>query len=486
MTGRAGPLRLGGLFLLAGCAAHRCAPAGDAAPDSPGDASGDASSDASGGDSPDVPPLPWTGDHCAGVDGSGDGWAEYVDRWRAQDALTPAAPGQLGLVGSSTIRRWERPFAALARLGVVQRGVGGAWLRDVADLADALVLPARPGAVAVFAGTNDIAGGASAEQVANHWRCLVERVWAGLGPTPMVFVGITPTPARWHSWPTADAANDLVIAANAGHPYLRYADVPTAFLATGAPPAASLFVDDGLHLSEEGYALFLSALSPSLADLPDRAPPPNPLHPAAGAALRVDLGPSNPEDGAPTTTDASGARWSSWHAVDGDAQVLAGERLALVDTTGAATGIELVVTGGFAVNGLQNGGLTDPDPALLGALAVPTATQDFFYVDGPDNPGGLALTGLDPARRYSLRLFASRAEPAERRVTRYVVSGASTAEATLQTSGPELGPTGGNTTTVVTFAGLAPDPWGQLHLDVSIAEGSYAYLSLLELTIEGG
>jgi len=152
-----------------------------------------------------------------------------------------------------------------------------------------------------------------------------------------------------------------------------------------------------------------------------------------------------------------------------------------VTTDGVSTDVALTIAGGFRANGKQNGGLAAP-PADLGTLAVPEATVDFVYTGGPDDPGGLTLSGLDPGATHTLRLFASRAD-AERRVTRYVVHGAGTDEATLVTSGPGSDGGDANVSTVAVMTGLLPDSWGRLHVDVQIAEGSYGYLSLLELEV---
>jgi hypothetical protein len=153
---------------------------------------------------------------------------------------------------------------------------------------------------------------------------------------------------------------------------------------------------------------------------------------------------------------------------------------------GAATGVDLVVTGGFRSNGLLNGGLATPSGDLLGTLAVPEATGDFFFFETPDDPGALSLTGLDPDGSYTLRLFASRATDAEVRVTRYHVTGAAAATTTLTTTGPDVGTDGydGNDDTVAVLTGLQPDAWGQLHVDVARETGQYAYLSLLEIEAE--
>jgi hypothetical protein len=201
----------------------------------------------------------------------------------------------------------------------------------------------------------------------------------------------------------------------------------------------------------------------------------------------VDLGPSNPEDGEPAPSpDHLGQTWNNWHALEGGVDILPGEqRVDLETSTGAPTSIDLVISGGFLGNGRSSGGLLWPDSALLGPLAVGSATGDFFYTTGEDVPGGVFLRGLDPSRTYTLRLFAARDET-EVRITRYTVQGSATATATLQTSGAGAGHAGGTTNDddVVVFAGVQPDAWGHVFVDVSIEEGSYAYLSLMEIEVE--
>jgi lysophospholipase L1-like esterase len=442
--------------------------------------------------------IPWTDDACAHLEGAPAGYADGVARFAAGDDAAPPPPGLVVAAGSSTIRRWETATRALAPWGVVQRGLGGAWVKDFAISADALILRHHPAGVLFFAGTNDLAGGRSPAEVVDDLRCLLQRVHQGLGPLPFLYVGITPTPLRWADWSKAVQVHDAVEALSAAYPPLVLVDTPSAFLALApsadAPPPAHLFVEDGLHLSDEGYALWTSVVIAALdAAVPRRPLVDVPQGPPPGSYVRVDLGPTNADDGwlAPAV-DAFGNRWNAWNppgGLTGGDQVLAGEALrGLVTTAGAASGVDLVVAGGFRANGLRNGGLTTPPGALLQTLAVPEATADFFYSEHADDPGGLALTGLDPARRYTLRFFASRADATEVRITRYVVHGADEPRAVeLTTTGADVGANGydGNDGTVAVLTGLAPDPWGGLHVDVQKAAGRFAYLSLLELQVEG-
>lgn len=439
-----------------------------------------------------LPPLPWNDDPCATVDVGDDPFAAVVRAFAAEDDTAPPAPGGLVVAGSSTIRRWASAQRALSRWDPLQRGLGGARLADLAHHVEALILRHAPAGVVVFAGTNDLADGRPAGAVVDAFRCLATRLHAHAPGVPLLYVSITPTPARWAIWASADAVNRQIAALAAAHPSLHFVDTTPAFLATGAPPAARLFVEDGLHLSTEGYALFeravveaVDAAVPRPAAAPPEGPPP-------GSYLRVDLGPENPEDGRPVPArDAFGIVWNAWRGAVGGEQVLAGRALrGLVTTTGRPTPVSVVVAGGFRANGLRNGGLAAPRFEDLGTLAVPEATGDFFYTEGPDDPGALTLGGLSPGATHTLRLFASRLSPDEIRRTGFVVHGAdpeAPAVGSVTTTGDGIGFAGadGNTGTLVLLSGLRPDARGRLHVDVRIEAGRFAYLNLLEIEVEG-
>ena len=425
-------------------------------------------------------PWPWAEDACAHLGGASTGWTGTAARWVELAARAPALEGDLIAVGSSTIRRWEGLRALLGPWGLHQRGFGGAHMRDLALLGDTLSdLPGARGLV-VFAGTNDIAGGAPPEQVAADARCFFQRVYLRHGGIPIWYLTITPTPARWAVWDQARAADAQIAAFAEDLPWLRIVDSSAAFLATGSPPAAHLFDPDGLHLSADGYAILSAALLDALGPPPAPAPAAG-WAPGGGATLLIDLGPGDGVDGV-ALREADGQTWNAWDPIAGGAELLPGERTGgLRSADGAATPVDLVVSGGLFANGLRSGGLVDPDPSL-GALARPEATGDFVFTDGADHPGAFTITGLDPAARYRVSLVASRGTAEERRVTRFTLQGASTSTATVDTSGPHLpAPFFGNTGTLVTFDGIMPDDRGELQLDLTAEAGAFAYLNALSI-----
>ena len=188
----------------------------------------------------------------------------------------------------------------------------------------------------------------------------------------------------------------------------------------------------------------------------------------------LDLGPNDGTNGNATASpDANGNTWNNLTLPAG------GETVTLVNTAGTASNYRVSLTTGMRGNGINHGGLLAPEAGLLGDLAIATATQDYFFTT---TTGSIRIAGLDPTRTYRLGLFASRVN-AETRITRYVVTGATTAEGELQSSGVGVGDGGynGNNNTLYTTPELSPSVDGNIDVEVSLAAGSFAYLGMLRL-----
>lgn len=444
-----------------------------------------------------APNLPvWEDEPCSSLVETGR-YEELMSRWGAQTDAAPFEVARTAFTGSSSIRYWERLQEDLSDWAPIQRGFGGSILWEVAEYIDETVLRHQPQAVVIFAGTNDISLGLKPEEVSDAYRCVVERIAQSLGDEVSIhYIAITPTPARWAIWPDSDAANQLIKDIAEDWPGLHFIDTTPAFLATGEPPDSSLFVADGLHLSDTGYAMWLEAIFPHLEATVQRFRlAPDSLVP--GTRILVDLGPSNAEDGTPTESpDAFGQHWNNWYPTGANVWMSSGEQIgSLVDVTGQPTQLRLVYAAAthFPL-GIRDGGLLEPDPALLGTLAVPTATQDYIYTVATgtvlNGRGALTIERLDPQAQYTLRLFASRTGAQIARTQYNVTGDGGSLAAQLTVSGTGIGHDevySGNDDEIVELSDLMPDSSGRLHIDFETVEqalGSRAYLSVIELTVQ--
>ena len=210
-------------------------------------------------------------------------WEVAVRKFEKADARTEYPADSVLFYGSSSIRRWRTIEADMAPRPVIQRGYGGARLSDAVGFVPRVVAPhADVDAVVVFV-ANDIDGRPNQPtpaEVGELAKDLLARVRQSHPETPLVWIETTPTPARWDLWPLISEANGLIEAAcesDGRAEYLRTAD---RFLTDGRPDPR-WFVSDGIHLNEEGYAMWSAlireTLDRRLGPSPRRTPRDEPL-----------------------------------------------------------------------------------------------------------------------------------------------------------------------------------------------------------------
>lgn len=186
-----------------------------------------------------------------------------VAAFEASDRTSPPPPGGIVFVGSSSIRYWDLP-RAFPDLPVINRGLAGSQLADAVRYADRIVIPYKPRTVVLYAGDNDIDGGATSEGVAVQFERLVRVLRARLPDVRIVYIGIKPSLLRWDVIERIRLANALIRAYAAHDDGVAFVDVDQAMLGWDERPRRALFVADGLHLSAEGYQLWTTLLRPLL------------------------------------------------------------------------------------------------------------------------------------------------------------------------------------------------------------------------------
>jgi lysophospholipase L1-like esterase len=210
------------------------------------------------------------------LSGSPAAWAEDMERFaredraRAQGMTAQPATGLIVFTGSSSITYWQSLAQAMAPLSVLNRGFGGSRIDDAVYWAHETVIPYRPRAVVLFAGTNDLVWPhpKTAREILGGYLAFVNRVQAALPETLIYYVSITPTPTRWKQWPVAREANRRIQAYTETDPCLRFIDLTPSILGPDGLPDRSLFRIDRLHPNRKGYQVWTSVIKPALlADL---------------------------------------------------------------------------------------------------------------------------------------------------------------------------------------------------------------------------
>jgi poly(3-hydroxybutyrate) depolymerase len=175
--------------------------------------------------------------------------------------------------------------------------------------------------------------------------------------------------------------------------------------------------------------------------------------------IRVDFGQA-------TTVEAG---WNGFYNIGSTAA------MKLVNGTGAATNVELVMTSRF--NDVNLNGTTSPNSAL----SMPAfATRDNVYGNSVQFGNGifpkaiLQVRNLDPNKTYSFQFFASRMQGGgENRESKYIVSGA--------TSGSALLNANENALNKAVVSGIKPNASGVVTIEISKGPANNTYYGFFYL-----
>lgn len=189
-------------------------------------------------------------------------WAlPEIEAFRVQNKK-PAAAESLLFLGSSSIRLWETLAEDMAPHPVIQRGYGGAHLRDAIFFPDALVGEYDPAMIIGFI-ANDIKGvpeDESPKRIKRLFKYFVKQIRARQPDVPFLWVEITPTQSRWAHWKDIQCVNEKIKAYCERTNNLYFVETAAAFLDDQGNPRTELFVEDQLHLNPKGYAVWSSII----------------------------------------------------------------------------------------------------------------------------------------------------------------------------------------------------------------------------------
>lgn len=184
--------------------------------------------------------------------------------------------------------------------------------------------------------------------------------------------------------------------------------------------------------------------------------------------------------------DVNGNVWNNVVAPSGaPSSLAAGYTLDFVNSKGETSTVKFELMAKINSNGKANCGLPNPDQALLGDLAVGTATNDYFFVeDALGNQGWFRFKGLDPLKAYKFSIFGTRQTNDVRGGT-FFVHGQNQFNGFLQTSGTGIGTTITNTNdnTILASTPVIPKNDGSIDLEIIVASqpSKYVYINALKI-----
>lgn len=183
---------------------------------------------------------------------------------KAYDKIYETPTDQIVFTGSSSIRKWNNLQAAFGVYNVINRGIGGAVIDDIAYHLNDLVFTYKPRQIVLYVGENNLPDETQTpEIILNKTVALYKAIRAKLPQVPIVYIGMKPSPSRDKYQQKCKAANDLIEKFIATEKNTVFVDVFTPMLVNGKS-RPELFVGDMLHMNKEGYTLWEKLVQPFL------------------------------------------------------------------------------------------------------------------------------------------------------------------------------------------------------------------------------
>jgi lysophospholipase L1-like esterase len=191
-------------------------------------------------------------------------WQSAMDAFAKADATNSPGKGGIVFVGSSSIVRWKSLAQDFPEHKVVNRGFGGSELFDSVNYFDRAVLPYQPRMIVLYAGGNDINAGKTAERVEADFKAFVALAKQKLPGTRVAYISIPGNPARWKQVDTVRDANRRIEAVCKADPQLAFINVFLHMMGPDGTPKPDIFVEDKLHMNDQGYAIWKEVVGPYL------------------------------------------------------------------------------------------------------------------------------------------------------------------------------------------------------------------------------
>ncbi|UJR21410.1 hypothetical protein I4U23_024499 [Adineta vaga] len=165
--------------------------------------------------------------------------------------------------GSSSIRYWSslnNDFSH-TRMNLINRGFGGSTLKQCYQQFKRIILPLEPRILFIYAGENDISSGETSANIHLIFRQLISMIRRFFPSLPIAYISIKPSPSRFDKIQQVNQTNYLIQNDIQTMHHVSYIDIFNEMLTADGKPRKELFIEDNLHMNEQGYAIWTRAVN---------------------------------------------------------------------------------------------------------------------------------------------------------------------------------------------------------------------------------
>ena len=192
-----------------------------------------------------------------------DGYEEAVRYLEANIKTLPSCADQVIFYGSSSIRLWPNLQNCFS-WDIINLGFGGSTIAACAWFMPRLLFRFKPKGLVIHAGDNDLAAGRYPEEICNNFRLMMFDIRRNLGPMPVFFISIKPSPSRFYLRLEIERTNRMAHQFIENEQNLYYIDVYSHMVDEEGRPLEELYVEDLLHLSQKGYNIWAKVIGSEL------------------------------------------------------------------------------------------------------------------------------------------------------------------------------------------------------------------------------
>ena len=192
-------------------------------------------------------------------------WKE-VQALKQKDSLAFPAPGQTLFIGSSSFTMWKDAQDYFPKHKILNRAFGGSTLLDMIRFRYEVVFPYQPKQIVLYCGENDFASSdtVTVAMVAERFKTFYSLMRARYPVVPFLYVSMKPSPSRAHLMSKYKEANQLIAEFLKQDKKSAFADVYSKMLKADGSPMDDIFLQDRLHMTAKGYAIWKKILEPLL------------------------------------------------------------------------------------------------------------------------------------------------------------------------------------------------------------------------------
>ena len=187
-----------------------------------------------------------------------------IQNFKKQDSLKFPPKKAVLFIGSSTFTNWKDVQTYFPQHVIINRGFGGSSLPHVINYVGDIVYPYQPKQVVIYCGENDFTGNATAQEVVDRVKKLIDTIRVKYPKVAIAYISIKPSPSREKYWPLMIEANAKIADMIKGMKRTQFINTYDAMFNPDGKIKTDIFLGDRLHMNPKGYAIWAPIIEPYL------------------------------------------------------------------------------------------------------------------------------------------------------------------------------------------------------------------------------